>query len=87
MRRVRGHEMAKATVENALLDLIAKRRSVPLHELLGAPRKKVLSGISIGIQDSPDALVAAVRAHVRLVDDGAGDAVGLESGAPGVDVV
>ena len=61
MRRVRGHEMARATLENALLDLIAKRRKVPLHELLGAPRRKIMSGISIGIQESPGALVAAVE--------------------------
>ena len=61
MRRVRGHEMARATLENAVLDLIAKRKDLPLHALLGAPRKKILSGISIGIQDSPAALVAAVE--------------------------
>jgi len=60
MRHVRGHEMARATLENAVLDLIAKRKGLPLHELLGATRRKVLSGISIGIQDSPAALVAAV---------------------------
>jgi len=53
--------MARATLENALLDLIAKRRKVPLHELLGAPRRKIMSGISIGIQESPGALVAAVE--------------------------
>ena len=33
--RVRGNRMAKATVENALVDLAAKRAGVPLHELLG----------------------------------------------------
>jgi len=60
MRHVRGHEMARATLENAVLDLIAKRKGLPLHALLGAPRKKIMSGISIGIQDSPTALVAAV---------------------------
>jgi O-succinylbenzoate synthase len=65
LRHVRGHEMARATVENAVLDLIAKRKRVPLHELLGAPRKKIMSGISIGIQDSPGALVAAVKAAVE----------------------
>ena len=64
MRRVRGHEMARAALENALLDLIAKRRKVPLHELLGAPRKRIMSGISIGIQESPRALVSAVEAAV-----------------------
>ena len=61
LRHVRGHEMARATVENAVLDLIAKRKNLPLHALLGAPRKKIMSGISIGIQDSPAALVAAVE--------------------------
>jgi O-succinylbenzoate synthase len=60
MRHVRGNEMARATLENAVLDLIAKRKRIALHELLGAPRKRIPSGISIGLQDSPAALVAAV---------------------------
>jgi O-succinylbenzoate synthase len=60
MRHVRGNEMACATLENAVLDLIAKAKGVPLHALLGAARKKVPSGISIGLQESPAALVAAV---------------------------
>ncbi len=60
MRHVRGHEMARATLENAVIDLIAKSSGRPLHALLGAPRKKIMSGISIGIQESPAALVAAV---------------------------
>jgi O-succinylbenzoate synthase len=64
MRHVRGHEMARATLENAVLDLIAKRKGIPLHALLGAPKKKVPSGISIGIQESPAALVAAVEEAV-----------------------
>ena len=34
-RRVRGHGMAKATIENALLNLIAIQKDVPLHALLG----------------------------------------------------
>ena len=59
-RHVRGHCMAKATVENALLDLIARRRGVPLHVMLGGPRKPIPSGISIGIQETPEALLAAV---------------------------
>lgn len=59
-RRVRGHEMAKATVENALLDLAARSRGVPLHELLGFPPKRIPSGISIGLKDTPEELVEAV---------------------------
>ena len=64
MRHVRGHEMARATLENAVIDLIAKRKEIPLHALLGAPKKKVPSGISIGIQESPAALLAAVEEAV-----------------------
>jgi len=64
-RRVRGHEMAKATLENALLDLIAKRRGLPLHALLGFPPKRVMSGISIGLQADIPALLAAVEDAVK----------------------
>ncbi|HVO52483.1 MAG TPA: o-succinylbenzoate synthase, partial [Thermoanaerobaculia bacterium] len=64
MRHVRGHEMARATLENAVIDLIAKKKGLPLHALLGAPRKKIPSGISIGIQESPAALLAAVEEAV-----------------------
>jgi O-succinylbenzoate synthase len=60
-RRVRGHGMAKATVENGLLNLIALRNGVPLHELLGFPAKKIMSGLSIGLKETPDALLAAVE--------------------------
>lgn len=57
---VRGNRMAKASLENALVDLAAKRKGVPLHELLGGARKRIPSGISIGLQDSPAALVTEV---------------------------
>jgi len=63
--RVRGNRMAKATVENALLDLVARREGIPLHELLGFRRKPIPSGISIGIHDSADSLLEAVGEAVR----------------------
>jgi len=59
-RDVRGHGMAKATIENALFDLIAKREGLPLHQLLGYPARPIPSGISIGIQDSEAELLEAV---------------------------
>jgi O-succinylbenzoate synthase len=64
-RRVRGHGMAKATVENALLDLAAKRRGLPLHELLGFPARPVMSGVSLGLEDSPEALVEKAAVAVE----------------------
>jgi O-succinylbenzoate synthase len=63
-RAVRGHGMAKATVENALLALLALRKGVPVHELLGFPAKRIMSGLSIGLKDSPADLVAAVQGAV-----------------------
>lgn len=64
-RHVRGHEMAKATVENALLVLLALQKSLPLHVLLGFPAKKIMSGISIGLRDSIDDLLRAVEQAVE----------------------
>jgi O-succinylbenzoate synthase len=62
--RVRGNRMAKAAVENALVDLAAKARGVPLHELLGGARKRIPSGISLGLQETPAVLVREVEAAV-----------------------
>lgn len=59
-RRVRGHGMAKATIENALIDRIAKREGRPLHELLGYRRRPIPSGISIGIKETTEELIDAV---------------------------
>jgi O-succinylbenzoate synthase len=63
-RAVRGHSMAKATVENALIHLLALRKGMPVHELLGFPARRIMSGISIGLRDSPAELLAAVQVAV-----------------------
>lgn len=55
--KIRGHEMAKAAVENALWDIEAQQKSVPLAKLLGGVREEIASGVSIGIQQSVDALL------------------------------
>lgn len=62
---VRGHGMAKATVENALLLLIALQKGIPLHRLLGHPRRRIASGISIGLKESPEELIHAVEEAVE----------------------
>lgn len=59
-RRVRGHRMAKATIENALIDLIAQHEGIALHELLGFPVRPIPSGISIGIKETSAELIDAV---------------------------
>lgn len=59
-RQVRGHRMAKAALENAVWDLDAQRRGVPLAALLGGTRERIECGVSIGIQESPEELMDVI---------------------------
>ncbi|MGA8183498.1 MAG: o-succinylbenzoate synthase [Terriglobia bacterium] len=63
-RPVRGHNMAKAALENALWDIEAQSRGVPLAELLGGTREEIPCGVSIGIQNSPEELLEKIRTEV-----------------------
>src|ERR1043166_7000156 len=60
MRRGRGHRMAKAAIETACWDLEAKRAAVPLWKHLGGVQTEIPSGVSIGIQDSPEQLIEKI---------------------------
>ena len=61
MERLRGHRMAKATIETACWDLEAKRAGVPLWKHLGGVRSELACGVSIGIQDTPEVLLEKIR--------------------------
>lgn len=63
--RIRGHNMAKATVENALLDLLAKIRGIPLYKLIGGEKKDIMSGISIGIKEDTNELLKTIEKALR----------------------
>lgn len=54
----RGHHMAKAAVEMGVWALAATKAGVPLARLIGGTRPEIATGISLGIQESPAALVA-----------------------------
>ncbi|MDQ3949861.1 MAG: o-succinylbenzoate synthase [Gemmatimonadota bacterium] len=56
-RDFRGHNMAKAAVEMGCWAVAAQKQGVSLSQLLGGTRERVPTGISIGIQASPEALV------------------------------
>jgi O-succinylbenzoate synthase len=60
LRAIRGHNMAKAAVEMAAWDLYARQRGVPLSRVLGGSGSEIVSGVSIGIQDSLDQLLEKV---------------------------
>ncbi len=62
---VRGHGMAKAGLEMALWDLEGKRQSRSLRQLLGGIHQRVKVGVSVGIQDSPKALIQVVESYLN----------------------
>jgi O-succinylbenzoate synthase len=59
-RGVRGHQMAKAAIETACWDLEAKKAGVPLWRHLGGVAEEISCGVSIGIQDTPEALLEKI---------------------------
>jgi o-succinylbenzoate synthase len=61
---IRGHNMAKAALEMGCWGLAAEMAQVPLASLLGGTRQRVPTGISLGIQSEPAALVARAQAAV-----------------------
>ena len=63
-RNVRGHMMAKAGLEAALWDLLAKAKNIPLSKMLGGTRKKIDVGVSIGIQNSEAELIKKVNGYL-----------------------
>jgi len=62
--KFRGHRMAKAGLEQALWDALAKAKGVSLSKMLGGVRDRVPVGVSVGLQASPDALVRKVATHL-----------------------
>lgn len=59
---VRRNRMAKATLEGAVWDLFAKKRGLPLYAALGGTRHEVDVGVSIGIKETVDQLLADIQA-------------------------
>lgn len=64
---VRGHGMAKATVEMAAWDMAARAEGVSLSKKLGGTRSAVAVGVSVGIKPNDDVLHEQVAG---FIDDG-----------------
>ncbi len=60
LRAIRGHNMAKAAVEMAAWDLHARQQAEPLSRTLGGTFDRIASGVSVGIQDSIEQLLAKI---------------------------
>src|ERR1039458_289465 len=63
-RLIRGHNMAKAALENALWDIAAQQQNVPLWKLVGATLEEIPCGVSIGIQSSVEELLEKIGREV-----------------------
>ncbi|MFG1951613.1 o-succinylbenzoate synthase [Micromonospora sp. NPDC048830] len=61
---VKGHPMAKAALEIAILDAQLRQANMPLADYLGAVRPAVPSGVSVGIMASIPQLLDAVDGYL-----------------------
>ena len=61
---VKGHPMAKAALEMAVLDAELRSSGRSLASFLGAARDRVPSGVSVGIMDSVPELLDAVEGYL-----------------------
>lgn len=61
---VRGHNMAKAGVENALWDIESQQNQQPLWQWLGGTSREVACGVSLGLRENPQALLGRVEAEL-----------------------
>lgn len=57
---VRGHQMAKATLESAIWDIAAQQAGMSLRDYIGGTRDRVVVGVSIGIQPTTAQLIEKV---------------------------
>lgn len=62
---IRCHQMAKAGVENALWDVEAQQKNLPLAKLIGGMFEEIACGVSIGLQKTTDALVKKIETELE----------------------
>jgi o-succinylbenzoate synthase len=65
LRPIRGHRMAKAAVEMAVLDIQLRSQGISFAAYLGVERDLVPSGVSVGIHESIDDLISAVAGYLE----------------------
>ncbi len=65
VQHIRGHEMAKSGLENALWDIEAQMKGVSLSKLVGGTLEEIACGVSLGIRETPQSLVKSVEEELR----------------------
>jgi O-succinylbenzoate synthase len=64
LAKFKGHRMAKAALETAILDAELREQGRPLARELGAVHERVPCGVSVGIMDSIPELLDAVEGYL-----------------------
>ncbi|MGW3208253.1 o-succinylbenzoate synthase [Streptomyces sp. NPDC001135] len=64
LAKIKGHELAKAALETALLDAELRSYGMPLATYLGAVRDRVPAGVSVGIKNSVPELLDDVERYL-----------------------
>ncbi len=67
LAKIHGHPMAKGALEMAVLDAQLRSEERSFAEFLGVTATRIPSGVSVGIHDTVDDLLAAVQGYL---DDG-----------------
>jgi O-succinylbenzoate synthase len=65
MESVRGHEMARGALENAVWDIEAQRNGLPLGAQLGGTLEEIPCGVALGIQRNLDSLLNKISDEVE----------------------
>jgi O-succinylbenzoate synthase len=63
--KLKGHPMARAGLEGGLWDLEARLHGTSLSHRLGGTLKEIEVGVSVGIQETPGALLARVHSFLE----------------------
>jgi O-succinylbenzoate synthase len=61
---IKGHPMAKAVLETAILDAELRTHEMSMATYLGAVRDRVPAGVSVGITDTVEELLSVVAGHL-----------------------
>ncbi len=61
---IRRNNMAKAALDCAIWDLYAKQQNITLSKALGGTRDRIETGVSLGIEKSPEELLRVVEKYM-----------------------
>lgn len=62
---IRRNKMARSAVDCALWDLYAKEQGISLSKALGGTRSEVETGVSLGVEKTPDDLLRTIDGYMK----------------------